>query len=344
MLFEKVNIDKLLESCLSAEVPGLILALSNKNDNYLGSAGNLKPDSQFFIASTTKLYVTALIMQMIDSRLLHLDDKITKFLPAHLTHGLHAFHKIDYTDQITVQNLLSHTSGLPDYFQANRKSKKSLMNQVLSGEDQAWNLSQVIDDSKNIGAAFPPSSGKALYSDTNYQLLGSIIENIYGLHFSEVLTEKICKKIGLLNTYLYQNEFDLNPAPLNYKKTVLRIPKAMTSFGPDGGIVSNASDGIRFLKSFFEGHLFEGKNIPILTSKWRNIFYPMKYGIGISLFRLPWYFSPFKKVPDLIGHSGLSGAFYYFCPEKDLYLVGTVNQIANPQTSFKLMINALLKS
>ncbi len=50
---------------------------------------------------------------------------------------------------------------------------------------------------------------------------------------------------------------------------------------------------------------------------------------------------PFARIPDLVGHSGLSGAFLFHCPEKNLFLSGTVNPIHKPQTSFRLMIKAL---
>lgn len=343
MTFEKNKIDPLLQSLISDHFPGVALAFSKDQQVYFGSAGNLNIDSQFFIASTTKLFVTALILELVDSKRMQLDDKISKYLSAEILQGLHVYKGIDSSDQLTITNLLSHTSGLPDYFQAPRKAKKSLMDQVLNGEDRKWSFEQVIEDSKNLGAVFFPSSGKALYSDTNFQLLGKIIENIYEKTFAQVVDQQICKKLNLKNTYLYLDENDQRPKALNYKKQKLNIPQAMTSFGSDGGMVSNLEESLIFLKSFFEGQLFAKQHLEVIATNWKNVFFPMKYGIGISLFRLPWYFSPFKKFPDLIGHSGLSGAFYYYCPEKNIYLVGTVNQIAKPESSFKLMLKVLSK-
>jgi D-alanyl-D-alanine carboxypeptidase len=51
--------------------------------------------------------------------------------------------------------------------------------------------------------------------------------------------------------------------------------------------------------------------------------------------------SPFQASPELIGHSGLSGAFSFYCPQKDTFLTGTVNQIADPSLSFRLMLKLL---
>jgi hypothetical protein len=67
----------------------------------------------------------------------------------------------------------------------------------------------------------------------------------------------------------------------------------------------------------------------------------MQSGIGIHRFKLPWIFNPFGVVPELIGHSGLSGALAYCNLEKDLFITGTVNQIAYPETSFKLAIKLI---
>jgi hypothetical protein len=64
----------------------------------------------------------------------------------------------------------------------------------------------------------------------------------------------------------------------------------------------------------------------------------MKSGIGIHLFKLPWIFNPTGAVPYFIGHSGLSGALAYYCPNENIYVVGTVNQVAHPDISFKTMI------
>ncbi len=338
----KDKVDQLLSQNLNPYVPGITLGISTSPEEKIYSAaGNLTTESQFFIASSTKLYITTLILQLVDAKKVQLQNKIYEFLDQQIVQRLHIFKNKDYSNEITIQDLMSHTSGLPDYFQAQRKDGPSLIDDLFNGHDQKWDVETVIHDSKLIGAQFPPHSGLALYSDTNYQLLGKIIENILEISLAEAIQQKICKPLKLENTYLYKDIQDEKPAPLNYNKHILKIPKAMSSFGADGGIVSNTHDSLTFLINFFEGGLFDKNHIPKITAHWNKIFFPMRYGIGISLFRLPWYFSPFKKIPDLIGHSGLSGAFYYYCPDKKCYLTGTVNQIARPQTSFQLMIKAV---
>ena len=67
----------------------------------------------------------------------------------------------------------------------------------------------------------------------------------------------------------------------------------------------------------------------------------MQSGIGIHRFKLPRIFDPMHKLPEMIGHSGLSGALAYACPEKRLFIAGTVNQVAYPDISFRTMLKLI---
>jgi hypothetical protein len=86
---------------------------------------------------------------------------------------------------------------------------------------------------------------------------------------------------------------------------------------------------------------FPKEDLDIIQKEWNAIFFPLQYGIGIMKFQLPRIFSPFKAMPVLIGHSGLSGSFSFYCPEKDVFLCGTINQIKKPSQSYKLMLKLL---
>jgi CubicO group peptidase (beta-lactamase class C family) len=147
----------------------------------------------------------------------------------------------------------------------------------------------------------------------------------------------VTEPIGLQQTWLYTDPADDRPKNLYYRDKVLRIPLAMRSFGPDGGIVSTSSDMLIFLEAFFSGRLFPEEYLPELQ-KWNRIFFPLRSGIGIHLFKLPWILNPLGSVPEFIGHSGLSGALAFICPEENLLIAGTVNQVAHPDVSFRTMI------
>lgn len=323
------------------KVFGSSFCIHYKDDLWCGASGNLQTESQYFVASTTKLFVTAIILMLKSKGVLHLDDKISKYLDESILKGLHSLNGRDYSDEISIQNLLAHTSGIPDYFQLKNKEGKSLESELIKGNDQYWTFEQAIDFSKQIKPLFVPSAkGKAHYADTNFQLLGKIIENITGKSISENYEEWIFHPLGLTQTYLYTNINDTRPKTLYYKSKKLYVPKGMASFGPDGGIVSTSGELMIFLKAFFNGKLFPKTYIDILQS-WNSIFFPMQSGIGIHRFKLPWIFDPFGAIPELIGHSGLSGTLAYCHPKKDLYITGTVNQVAYPGTSFRLAIKLI---
>jgi CubicO group peptidase (beta-lactamase class C family) len=303
-----------------------------------GASGNLSIEQSYFIASTTKLFTTAIILKLRAEGMLSLDDKIGNYIDKSIISGLHIYEGKDYSHELTIKHLLSHTSGLPDYFQGRGTSGKSLENEITEGYDQFWTFEQAIERTKKMTPLFAPGTkGKANYSDANFQLLGKIIETITHKSYSESCKEFIIQPLGLTKTYLYQDSTDKTPKTLYYKSNELNIPKAMTSFGADGGIVSTSTDMLIFIEAFFTDKLFPLTYIEELQ-EWNKIFFPMKSGIGIHLFKLPWIFNPTGSVPYFIGHSGLSGALAYYSPKEKIFLVGTVNQVAHPDISFKTMI------
>lgn len=333
------KLQKILDQAIdSKRIFGTSFCLKQGNFEWAGASGNMNKASSFFIASTTKLFVTTIILQLIEQNKLSLEDKISNFLNPEILSGLHLFNQNKYSEKITIENLLAHTSGIPDYFQDKNKAGKSLEDKLKSGQDCKWTAEEAIERSKSIQAHFiPGTKGKAHYSDTNYQLLGLIIESITGKSFAQNIQDSIGTPLDLQNTYLYVDPRDSKPVSMYYKEKILSIPQAMISFGPDGGIVSTAQELLLFTEAFFTGKLFSINRIKDLQ-KWNKIFFPFQSGIGIQLFKLPWYFDPFNKIPYLIGHSGLSGTIAFYAPKKNFFISGTVNQIASPDLSFRLMI------
>ena len=323
------------------KVFGVSFCVKYSGEIWCGTRGNLQLTQQYFIASTTKLFVTAIILHLQEKGILKLEDQINKYLNADILQGLCTFSGQDCVNEITVKHLLAHTSGIPDYLQLKGKDGESLLSKITNGIDQSWTFDEAIERSKLQMPFFRPGTkGKAHYSDTNFQLLGRIIENITSKSFSANCEELIFKPLGLKQTYLYQDIQDSRPTKLYFKNKELYIPKAMSSFGPDGGIVSTSEDMIIFLEAFFTGAFFPATYIDALKA-WNRMFFPLQSGVGIHRFKLPWIFNPLGKIPELIGHSGLSGALAYYCPKEKLYVVGTVNQVAHPSISFKVMVKLI---
>jgi CubicO group peptidase (beta-lactamase class C family) len=342
MAFVEEKLQRILNHAVDGKkIFGTSFCVQVGNERWSGSSGNLNVSDQFFIASTTKLFTSALIFNLIAQGKLQLSDKISNFFDPKLIENLVVIKGKDYSTKITIQNLLSHTSGIADYFQAEDSAGMSWEKALKFGTDQSWDLQQCVERSKSIKARFIPGTpGKAHYSDTNFQLLGRIVEMIHQQPLEELIRTQITEPLGLKNTYLFRDVNDTKPKRMYFESNELDIPKAMISFGPDGGIVSTSNELMDFLVAFFAGKFFPANQFSMMQ-QWNKIFFPMESGVGLHRFKLPWFLNPFGQVPEMIGHSGLSGALAYFIPSKNTYITGTVNQIAYPDRSFRLAISLM---
>ncbi len=298
--------------------------------SWTGAVGDMQKASPYFIASVTKLYVTAVVMCLIEEGRMELDDKISTYLPEEMMEGLHVLKEEDHSNDITVKHLMSNTSGIPDYFFYKQPDGKSPADELQDGKDGSWHLEKTIKLVKELPPHFEPGQkGKAKYSDTNYQLLGRIIEIITGKDMGEVFQEYIFDGLGLNNTYAYKDTSDTKPASFYYKSEKLWLPNYFVSITPEGGIVSTAEEAMIFLKEFFKGHLFPKEKIEDLK-KWNLLLPPPSlffYGVGLEKLFVPRIASPFKPITEIIGFWGQTGSFAWYNPDTDLYFTGTTNQV-----------------
>jgi D-alanyl-D-alanine carboxypeptidase len=301
---------------------------------------------QYFIASATKLYVTALVMQLRRDGLLDIDAPAATYLDPSVMKGIHALRGIDSSEWITVRELLSHTSGIADYFEQKRPDGSTQIGDALRS-DFSWTYDDVLRIAKEeLAPKFAPSTpGKAFYSDTNYQLLGAVIEAVTGASYEDVLRKDVLIPLGLEDTYPFTAEtadrYD-SVAGMLYGTERIAIPKAMASVRADGGIVSTSRDGIVFLEAFMCGRLFPAEYLDEMRQRFNPIFPPLEYGLGLMRFALPRYYTMFKTVPQMIGHSGASGAVLFYVPDLDLYVSGTVNQVKKRSLSYGLMTRLVM--
>lgn len=127
---------------------GTSFAIKKDTVIWQGTSGNLSKDQSYFIASTTKLFTTAIILKLREEGKLSLEDKISNYIDQSILSGLHIYKEKDYSEELTIKHLLSHTSGLPDYFQGKGQSGKSLENEITEGNDQFWTFEQAIERTK----------------------------------------------------------------------------------------------------------------------------------------------------------------------------------------------------
>ncbi len=305
----------------------------------------INASSPFFIASATKLYTAAIVLQLVDEGVFKLGDRVASLIPKVDMSGIHCIRGVDRGAEITVQHLMAHTSGLADYFEQGQAGGSSIMGQLAAGNDRSWTLDDVLEMNRTrLKARFIPGTRKkAFYSDTNYQLLGAVIEYVTNSSYAENIETRVTRPLGLANTYVFSplhvQRYD-SIAAMKYGAQTLRIPQAMASFGPDGGIVSTADECMIFLKAFMRGEIFQKHHLDDIQV-WNRIFFPLQYGIGIMKFQLPRFFSPFSPLPLFIGHSGASGTILFYCPARDVYFCGTVNQTKQRDLPYRMMMHAL---
>lgn len=347
----KINLDQpvldqlVRDAVAKKEIFGAVFYVSSEDQSVdlISAAGNFNEESQYYIASINKIFVSALILKFSVQNKLDLQDKISKYLPEELVSGLHVYRGKHYSDELRIIHLISQTSGLPCYLIDKQASGIKAMDELEAGIDQAWPIEKVVDEVKKMKPHFPPGEkGKAKYIDTNHQLLSLVIENITGELFA-VSLKNLFRDLNMTSTMVCEDAANINFVPVHYKSEIINIPKFLNSTGND--IISTARDQMKFIKAFFNGYFYPKAGLGELE-QWNDIFFPFKYGIGIQKFYMPRLLSPFQPVPEMIGHSGSTGAVAFHVPDLDIYISGTVNQQASPNIAFQTMIriaNALRK-
>ncbi len=297
-----------------------------------GSYGGKGLDSPLLLASTTKLFTTACVIKLLEEGRLCLEGKVADYVGCDIMDGIHVLNGIDYSLRITVADLLFQRSGLPDwYLDGGDPGAK----RVLS-EDFSFSLDHVLQLTKELRPKFPPGSPRAYYADVNFDLLGRVAEELTGLPLRHVYDNKIIHPLGLTNTYLAKDPTDDVP-PVYNRDELIRRDSFVRSCGASGGVITTARDLMAFIKSFWSGDLFDVKILDTLTAfaRLQMSFYPICYAGGYMRIDAG---MPLMAKVRLLGHSGSTGSFAFHLPERGLFLVGDVNQIARPSLPVRLAI------
>jgi D-alanyl-D-alanine carboxypeptidase len=332
----------------------------DRSFRWMGVAGDAHPDgtplredTPIFIASVTKLYIAATIMKLYERDLIGLDKPISTYLPQSLIGGIHRLGGVDYTDMITVRHLLGHSSGLPDYLEDRPEGGQSLIERLVK-KDLSWTIEEAMQIVRDrLTPRFPPQPPdakrqKISYSDTNYQLLIAIIEAVTGQPLHTVFSEMLYAPLGLKHTFHPGTSAGPAPEPatLWLEEQPLDIPLAMRSFGD---LVSTADDMLRFMQALIRSEIFaQPTTLDLMMGSWRSFGFslnlaptsptwPIEYGLGMMRFRIPHLFSPLRPIPAVIGHTGVSGSWLFYCPRLDVLLAGTVNQATAAALPFRFV-------
>ncbi|MGB3586164.1 MAG: serine hydrolase domain-containing protein [Tunicatimonas sp.] len=151
----------------------------------------------FHTASLGKTFTATTIAMLTDEGKLSFDDPAANYLPTEIIRGLHVIDGVDYGDQITIRHLLQHRSGLPDYFEDEPTSGENMMSLLFSEPERYWEPEELIQFTKqHFPARFVPGTGYH-YTDTEYILLGLIIEQLEGKSLHKVFTKRIFQPLDM---------------------------------------------------------------------------------------------------------------------------------------------------
>lgn len=306
----------------------------------------MAPEVPYWIASVTKLFTASTVLRLHEREEIDLDESIAAYLPSGLTAGLHQTDDVDRTSDITVRHLLSHTSGLADYW--DHFDGRSLYKRLSDGEDVSWTLEEAVAAARASGPRFPPQDlgsarQKAYYSDTNYQLLIAILEAITGDGFARILERELFEPLGLLHTYLPGCSEPLAPTPpavgVFDKDELLDIPDAVAS---SLDLISTVGDNLRFQRALVTGEVFDRPGTyEVMHERWNRIYYPLRYGLGTMKYKIGRLYAPGSQSLTLVGHSGVNGSWLFHSAELGVVVAGTVNQIRGRSKPFRLMPRVL---
>lgn len=316
------------------------------------SAGDapVTPDTPFFVASVTKRFIATLVLQAAERGELGLDDRLIDHLPADTTDQLHVLEGVDHTPEITIRHLLSHTSGLPDYWDKPTTGRPSLFHDLVAGRDRAWTFDDMVRMVREEHTPhFPPQDlsadrQRAHYSDTGFQLLIAIVEAAAGQSFATLLSERIVAPIGLDHTWLPGRSGPVAPpAPVCVKDRPVELPGMLES---SNDLISTTSDLLRFQQALLAGELFERPETVQLFTERSNLLrnmIPNRYGLGTWIFSVNRLIAPGWRPVTLVGHAGVTGTWLFHCPELDLHLAGSIDQATTRARSapFRLMARIL---
>jgi D-alanyl-D-alanine carboxypeptidase len=295
----------------------------------------LEPETPFFIASVTKRFIATLVLQAAERGELHLDDRMVDHLPPEVTDGLHVRKGVDHTSAITIRHLLSHTSGLPDYWDRPADGP-SLFRDLAAGRDRGWTFDEMVRMVREEHTPhFPPQDlsaerQRARYTDTGFQLLIAILERATGRPFAALLSERIAAPLGLHRTWLPGRSEAIvptaPPAPVCVKDRPLDLPMLLVS---SNDLVSTTGDLLRFQRALLAGEVFDRPDTLALFTERTNLLrnmIPNRYGLGTWVFRINRLIGPGRRPATLVGHAGATGTWLFHCPELDVHLAGSLDQ------------------
>jgi len=310
-----------------------------------GKTGEIQanPKQANHLASVGKLFTATMIGMLHDKGLLNFDDKIVKYLDTLLMFGLHVYKARDYSSDISIKHLLKQTSGLNDVF-------FPLLKKMMNNPDIEMTVREALEWGKtNLRPVGKPGQ-KHFYTDTNYYLLGLIIESITRKHFHEAVHEMIFEPLKMDNAYISgYSEPKIKPQypPAHiflFNTNFIENKKVAKIDYAGGGVVAPLSEFLVFMKALVNGKLVKEATLN------KMIYDDIKMGFPAIGFDYGYSIWKPKAIPILLpgkyfcwGCVGITGAFMFFHPETETYVIGTFNDKSYTSKALRFMLMKVIK-
>jgi D-alanyl-D-alanine carboxypeptidase len=316
--------------------PGISVAIRLADGrSFVGVAGERRlspdrpvtPDTQFPIASITKTFVTAAVMQLVDEGRLSLDDRLSRWLP-----------RFPRARQITLRELLSHTSGIHNYFENPRYNVR-----VFADRTHRWSVREILG---LVRVPYCRPGACYHYSNTNFILLGRVLEKVTGKPLAQVIHERFVEPLGLSATVFQPDQpLSRNAAHghlwgggerfFDQSRGQQALPhlSAATVAWAAGAMASTASDLARWAEALYTGKVVSADRVAEMTA-----FRPRdEYGLGTRT-RI---FDGRRAVGHLGGIRGYEHAMWYFPREGATIVVLTNRGLFSTDKTVRLLARVL---
>jgi len=302
-----------------------------------GATGSVPahPEQPNYMASVGKLFTSTLTSILFEKGKLSFDDCIAEYLDHELLDNLHVYKGNDYSSEIKISHLLNQTSGLPDNF-------SPLLEKLIEDRELSMTPKEAIVWAKNsLKPHFSPGGGFK-YTDTNYHLLGLIIEKITGQPFHAALQEFFFEPLDMKHSYMlqYSEPMEKSPYPVAdffIRETRLNDIKGYASLDySGGGVVAPTGDLLKFMQALAEYRIVTKDTLDIMKKERAKMGLGIYYGYGIWQFTTVPLLMP-KKFNSW-GVAGITGAFMFYHPEKDAYLIGNFNDSSYERKGLRFIL------
>jgi D-alanyl-D-alanine carboxypeptidase len=316
-----------------AKTPGAVAYVSIGDDQWISALGVSNVDSQTpidpaghgRIGSISKPFVATAVLELVKDGKLSLDDTVSEYIPG-----------IPNGDSITMRQLLSMSAGVWSYTADN-----DLIAKFQADPMTPWTIDQTLDLIRAQPAAYPPGE-KAVYSDSNYVLLGRILEQVTGQPVSEVIQTRVIEPLGMTGTRMPADDQPGVPDPslgsyMPVDAQLVAVPEVNPDFAwTAGAMTSTATDLAILAQELTDGTLLtpELQAERLKTGQFDGVTINAGYGLGLI------------KINELIGHTGAingGGASMFRLPAQDATFVVLVNASSNFQNMADRIENGLIE-